>query len=123
MTKEQAKQWIYRKFNSGEAERLMADLIIKALKQEPCEDAISRQYLIEKATNWEKHFHDSERYVSLTDIQNAPPVKPQPKIGHWIEHEIEDTCRWLTCSVCGHEWVNKKENFCPNCGAKMESEG
>lgn len=43
------------------------------------EDCISRQYLIERATSWDKHFADSERYVSLTDIQNAPSVTPQPK--------------------------------------------
>lgn len=61
---------------------------IEALEQEPCDDAISRQYLIEKATNWEKHFHDSERFVSLTDIQNAPPVKPQEPILDKIKAEI-----------------------------------
>ena len=25
------------------------------------------------------------------------------------------------CSVCG-EWNDKKQNFCPNCGAKMDLE-
>lgn len=53
------------------------------------EDVISRQYLIEKATNWEKHFHDSERYVSLTDIQNAPPVIPQESVLDQIRAEIK----------------------------------
>lgn len=46
---------------------------------EMAEDCISRQALIEKATSWDKHFADSERCVSLTDIQNAPSVTPQPK--------------------------------------------
>ena len=55
------------------------NMAIKALEQQPCEDCISRQYLIERATSWDKHFADSERYVSLTDIQNAPSVTPQPK--------------------------------------------
>ena len=49
------------------------------------EDCISRQALIEKATSWDTHFTDSERYVSLTDIRNAPSVKPEPK-------------RWIPCS-------------------------
>lgn len=51
------------------------------LEQQPCEDCISRQALIEKATNWDKHFADSERYVSLTEIQNTPSVTPQTR---WI---------------------------------------
>lgn len=57
------------------------EVVIKALEQEPCDDAISRQYLVEKAVSWDKHFTDSERYVSLTDIQNAPPVTPAEKVG------------------------------------------
>ena len=50
----------------------------------PCEDCVSRQALIEKATSWDEHFTDSERYVSLTDIQNAPSVTPAEKTGRWI---------------------------------------
>ena len=40
--------------------------------------------------------------------------------GEWIEHEIEDTYRWLTCSKCGYEWINRKENYCPDCGCFMK---
>ena len=63
------------------------------LEQEPCEDAISRQYLIERATSWDKHFTDSERYVSLTDIQNAPLVAPAEKVGQKIDAEVLDKIR------------------------------
>lgn len=101
---------------------------IESLEQEPCEDAISRQALIEKATSWNKHFTDSERCVSLTDIQNAPPVNPEPKTGHWINPTTMQCMKeqvFYYCSVCGkYADANK---FCPNCGAKMvelqESEG
>ena len=102
------------------------DVANKALEQQPCEDCISRQYLIERATNWDKHFADSERYVSLTDIQGAPSVTPQPKRGKWI-----DTGMWLegrkygkehgemidaySCEYCGYSQYHKT-NFCPNCG-------
>lgn len=49
-----------------------------------------------------------------------------PKTGHWIYGVDEDTGEkdlyaW-TCSECGgkYPWQPK---YCPNCGAKMESEG
>lgn len=73
-------------------------------EQEPCEDAISRQYLIEKATNWEKHFHDSERYVSLTDIQNAPSVKPQ-------ELKTEQFAKWVATEIFDDMWEYNYEAF------------
>lgn len=77
------------------------------------EDCISRQYLIEKATSWDKHFADSERYVSLTDIQKTPSVTPQPKRGHWIA--MSEGFSPYECSEC--ESVEfKKSKYCPNCG-------
>lgn len=44
---------------------------------EPCEDAVSRQALIDKATSWDAHFTDSEKAVSLTDIMSLPSVTPK----------------------------------------------
>lgn len=49
-------------------------------------------------------------------------LEQEPKTGHWIEHEIEDTLRWLECSNCHCETYNVKHNYCPNCGARMEGE-
>lgn len=104
---------------------------------EPCEDAISRQALINKAISWNKHFIDSERYVSLTDIRNAPSVtpQPQPKTGRWIikqgkeqGYDIAGIKTWyiqILCSECGFiktaiEGHVGQYHYCPNCGAKME---
>lgn len=50
---------------------------IQALEQEPCDDAVSRQALIDKATSWDAHFADSERVISLADIMSLPPVTPK----------------------------------------------
>ena len=44
---------------------------------EPCEDTVSRQALIDKATSWDAHFTDSEKAVSLTDIMSLPFVTPK----------------------------------------------
>ena len=51
---------------------------LKQLKmQDSCDDCISRKALIEKATSWDTHFTDSERYISLSDIKALQSVKPQ----------------------------------------------
>jgi len=51
----------------------------------------------------------------------------EPKTGHW-EKTIDGHCYWYKCSCCGtkapkNEWGNDYFSpYCPNCGAKMESE-
>jgi len=87
---------------------------IKALEQEPCEDAVSRQYLIDIAT--EDGAYD---YVSAQEIANAPSVNPQPKTGHWISHYDEDAKEgWYECNRCHTERAFNTD-FCPDCGARM----
>ena len=49
-------------------------------------------------------------------------LEKETKTGHWIEHEIEDTLRWLECSNCHYETYNVKHNYCMNCGIKMKVE-
>ena len=100
----------------------------KALKQEPCGDAISRQAAIEKI-HWLGLDNDTAIMCDLT-IRTLPSVNPQepsdisneqePKTGHWIwcvgSHKCSN-CEEYTC-------FSHKEmlRYCPNCGAKMESE-
>lgn len=46
-------------------------------------------------------------------------LEQEPKVGHWIDG---DRTKWK-CSNCGYgvlDWNNTP--YCPNCGAKMESE-
>lgn len=99
------------------------NMTIKALKQEPCEDCISRQAVI-----------DMLNYGILEDnIKELPSVTPKEKIGHWI---YDEKSRVYRCSRCnGFPWRVKLEEqdeiftdltrtnaykFCPNCGAKMQ---
>jgi len=92
------------------------------IKQEPCEDAISRDAV-----------HKLRKYVwvggiqtvSLDDIDELPSVTPSRHKGHWIETEYH---RWR-CSVCREkgmsEWDNihdVRTNFCHDCGAEMENQ-
>lgn len=47
-------------------------------------------------------------------------LEKEPKTGHWIDHQKG---RWIyaKCSEC--ETVHDTQtNYCPNCGARMESE-
>ena len=105
-------------------------MAIKTLEQEPCEDAISRhdvECIVEELENI-CHNAPQEVLELLAKLKNAPFATPYPKTGHWIEviDEIDSLGNktWHhKCSICGNEdsgWGNYK--FCPNCGAKMESE-
>lgn len=86
----------------------------------PCEDAQSKED-IAKAFQFGLALGFGKRYDEMNKVMEEikKVITPPQKTGHWIKHEIKDTCTWLTCSVCGYEWINKKENFCPNCGFRM----
>ena len=65
------------------------EIAIKALEQEPCEDAISRQVVLEAIED-----DKSERYSCFASnndaecfkqiIRELPSVSPQQKMGRWI---------------------------------------
>jgi len=102
------------------------------IKQEPCEDAISRDAV-----------HKLRKYVwvggiqtvSLDDIDELPSVTPSRHKGRWIKIQSgdKDFPESIVCSRCGNEnshldfnenaepigKVFVTSNFCPNCGAKM----
>ncbi len=76
----------------------------------------------------------SGSYVPLEVLEDfnlaVKALEQEPRKGHWIEYSWNDNglARWgLECDKChkkykygGEIWHNP--NFCPNCGAKMESE-
>ena len=100
----------------------LAHEIVKALRSQPCEDAISRQ-AVEKIT-WEEPSYTDALNV-LTEvrekIRQLPPVTPQLKTGQWVDDK---------CSVCGKgiedliessEWYwNESPKYCPFCGIKIQ---
>lgn len=82
----------------------------------PSEDCISRKALLEQL---EGEYGDEWLFIDA--IKDAPSVVPsieEPKYGHWLEAREEDPC-WYRCSECGRLY-DFDENYCPNCGAKME---
>lgn len=105
----------------------------------PCEDAISRQAAIDaiyaryiggkeavdKAPASDHYAEGIDEAVCA--IEDLPPVTPQLKTGHWIYSKAVNTSEiiWSECSECkdGERGCAKRMKYCPNCGAKMESEG
>ena len=105
-------------------------MAIKALEQEPCEDCISRQAVLDMATTIQTDdFSGNEiiEVVDVDDIKALPSVKPQePKEGCWIEvideiDSLENKTWHYECSICrsgNSGWGNYK--YCPDCGTKMK---
>lgn len=91
------------------------------------EDCISRQAAIEailKRPAWHNsdgsYYHSDEIRKAVNEL---PPVTSQPKTGRWIKGKYRyDDIRYndssYKCNKCGRI-VDFKENYCPNCGARM----
>lgn len=101
--------------------RLASPEAVKNL-QEPCEDAISRQAVLDKKELVELEDGQSFYCISPEDVKTLPSVNPQPKTGHWIKGKYsDDNIRYndnsYKCDKCGRI-VDFKENFCPDCGER-----
>ncbi len=100
-------------------------MAIQVLQQEPCEDCISRQAVIDKM----KKRDEELSCLTVKDVRELPSVTPQVKTGHWIyDDEHSD---WFDttyeCSCCKRtiivpyeamKEVYKEYPYC-HCGAKM----
>ena len=110
---------------NDEANRIIDsfDRVTSSIKQEPCEDAISRSEALSVFRPrgiTEDVWKQCVVYKKLTAL---PPVKPQQKTGRWIY--IGNGHNGLhKCSECGgkRKMFDGLENYCPNCGAKMVEE-
>lgn len=91
----------------------------RLLEREPCEDCVSRKQAHLALTGKNLSFMNAEELIVLFNkrIKALPPVTPQPKTGKWI-----DEFGGCECSKCGR-LEGGYSDYCPNCGAKMESEG
>ena len=112
------------------------DMAIKALEQQSCEDAISRQAVDILVDELARAISDERCCMSrgrstetiMQDILELPPVTPQPKMGRWVKTSkavMGEGYMWY-CDKCEYEVYQDSsrdypsEKYCPNCGAKMQ---
>jgi len=83
----------------------------------------------------QKDFYDEKFFEALDMAIKA--LEQEPKTGHWIGHREHcenlgvipsglGAYKWCSncdCGIDAKEWHRTDYNYCPNCGAKMESEG
>ena len=143
MTREEAKEILekekaYMLSHGGDRQANALDIAIKALEQEPNDDAISRSGITSKIEEWADGFENGE-YFSGHSVADAirvcsgmadelPSVMPLHKKGKWIKEYDNSALDGLYhCSVCGRKlWIHNEESvsdypYC-HCGAEMESE-
>lgn len=103
--------------NEGEKTIDALQNAIKALEQDPCEDAVSRQAVLEVIRKC--HCEEWVKADIGAPIEVLPSVTPQPKMGRWID--VDGI--WFKCSECdAHRKMMPayKEYYCPNCGRRMQ---
>lgn len=106
-------------------------------EQEPCEDCVSRQSVVDFLENHAKDFDDTKVRMAfraasslVENADNVPSVTPTRKKGKWIRHEDRKPLKYGyeliikgKCSNCEEVYGETyRMKYCPNCGAEMESE-
>lgn len=111
------------------------DMAINALEQQPCEDAISRQAVMDLLQNESEEIYITSNgrtkicvaEIDVEDLKALPTVSCSEKpnrSGEWIR--VDDTK--LKCSECEvihfiAQYPQGQIKFCPNCGARMQVVG
>ena len=95
------------------------------------DDCIRRQAAVEMVEGWWiGHTKDDDL---ATEIKKLPSVQPKAKTGHWINKMYDFKYCSAECDKChqralgfgsdnGWGYDYSFPDYCPNCGAKMESE-
>ena len=67
----------------------------------------------------------AERWIPLNidAVNMQPTIQPERVEGEWIPHKSKFGGlreKVYTCDKCGYNIGFRRENYCPNCGAKMK---
>lgn len=157
MTKEEAKDFLFNMFDligttaiehwtEKDAEKMRQAVLAienESAQPEPCEDAVSRQAIIDTAAEYEKQLceilGDENELVKVVKILKhrliaLPFTQPEQKIGkivRWMEiRETPDHISYTPhrkCSLCGNELLSDNIDYCYICGVRLiedrEAEG
>ena len=67
--------------------------------------------------------HDAIEVLGMIYEMPAADVAPV-RHGWWVHEHISEGYAWVMCSECEEVinkiLINKRLNYCPNCGAKMD---
>ena len=102
----------------------MFENILALLEQEPCEDAISRQAVLDGIDNYIEKAQSTgtkDDFISFEElvVKVLPSVTPKPKMGRWIRISPAGI---YECSECGQNVMTgdiDAYRHCHGCGAKM----
>ena len=84
--------------------------------KEPCEDAVSRQAILDKLNEWEWQELYLPIHFKENIIDELPSVQPKAKTGRREYNDIYDHYLCGNCKTI----VADYDNYCPNCGAEMK---
>ena len=107
----------------------VTETIIKALEQEPCEDAIYRQAVLKEIPAlWNSNGDKDYCMETLRDfVTELPPVTPTRKVGHWEydynKNAVDEFDPIIRCPFCGYTTTAFAENeydCCPKCGSYLK---
>ena len=110
----------------------IAQRIGEAATIEVSEDCISREWVLQMLTTYEKDRSSANEldewqnrvveWIEM-DIEDAPSVVPSREEGEWIrvsaDKYVQHAYHHYRCSACGEDTIGEP-NYCPNCGAKMK---
>jgi len=113
--------------------------IRELIEQKPCEDAISRQAVLDAIYDadcgYDRNFELDHGMCNKADlaknVENLPPVQPKAKTGKWIDKMYDFKYCSAECDKCHQRALGSGSDngwgydyafpdYCPNCGAKME---
>jgi hypothetical protein len=121
MTREEAIQALKKEKKTALHENKVAfDMAIKALEQEPCEDAVSRKAIDLLCFEFLRANSD-DNCAFYERFRDLPPVTPTRKVGKWIEiKNKKGAVIALRCDCCEKSPKHAiRSLWCPNCGADM----
>lgn len=145
MTREEAIKLLVNaiysdEFQGNEDLTTAYSMAIKSLEQETCDDAVSRQAVLNTLNNMDSTLDENRTVESYKELLAAcyndlPSVTPTHKRCHNANTDYAE-CDQFVCSNCGielqdwHRVERDKDgdityheyefNYCPHCGAKID---